>query len=372
MRTHVRAPLAVALIASATGCFYVDPINERPSADIEWVDPEQPDRGEAVRVEPHIYDPDGDETIADWRAFACSVDGCETTPFESANTFRFDFTAPPFADAAETEPTVRVRVELAVVDEWGAAAVPGQSLDIIVGNAAPTLEPVQRSGRLFRGAFPVGTPVRLTASADDDDDGTAGLTFDDAVLYPPTGATLEDATFVRVDTSLFDGEAVWELVADVPGLWEAELTVRDFADSASERIGIPIAADHPPCIGASDPGFPPAGARIIVDESRRFSVLAIDDDLDLFPAPAPDDEILGAASFRWFLATPASVGALEEIAVDGNGVDIDPGLWAPGDQLELRVEAVDQVDRPLCDSAMASCELVAGCFQRQTWSLEVR
>jgi hypothetical protein len=368
MRRHVWASLAAALVASSAGCFYVDPINERPSADIEWVDPAQPDRGGFVQVEPHIYDPDGDQTVATWTAFACDSTGCDSLAFETATSYTFGFTAPSFTD--DGEPVVRVRVELSVVDEWGAAAVPGQTLDIIVGNAAPSLAPVQRSGRFFRGAYPVGTPVRLTAQGRDDDDGPTGLTFDDAVVYPPTGATLEDATFARVDDATPDGEAVWELVAEVPGLWEVEVTVRDFAEGASERVGVPVAADHPPCIGAADPAFPPEGARIVVDESRRFSVLAIDDDLDLYPAPAPDDEILGAASFRWYLAGPD--GVFQELTVDGNGIDVDPGLWAPGDPLDLRVEAVDQVDRPLCDPAMATCELVAGCFQRRTWSLEVR
>lgn len=370
MRTHGWASLAAALLAPLAGCFYVEPINERPSADIEWVDPEQPGRGDPVTVQPYIYDPDGDETVASWSAYACTADACDTAPFDTANTYAFVFDTRPFTLAGP--PTERVEVELQVFDEWGAAAVPIQRLDIIVGNAVPQLDTPQRSGRFFRGSYPVGTPVRVTAQASDADDGVEGLRYDDAVLFPPTGATLEDATFVRVDTSLDDGEAIWELVADVPGLWEVSITVRDFADSANRMIGVPVAADHPPCIGASDPGFPPAGARIVVDELRRFSVLAIDDDLDLYPAPSPSDEILGAASFRWFLTSPASGGALEPIQVDGNGVDIDPAAWTPGDPLELRVEAVDQVDRPLCDAAMATCELVAGCFQRQTWSLEVR
>ena len=372
MRTHGWASLAAALLASVAGCFYVEPINERPGAGIDWIDPEQPVRGEQVSVQPNIYDPDGDDTVPSWSVYACAGDVCDEAPFDTANTYRFDFTTPFFTNGGE--PTTRVLVDLQVTDEWGATAVPIQQLDIIVGNAGPELGTLQKSGRLFRNNYPVGTPVRITASADDDDDGVEGLSYDDAILYPPIGATLEDATFVRIDPISIpeDGEAIWELVANVPGQWEVAVTVRDFADSAERTTAVPVAADHPPCIGASDPGFPPDGARIVVDELRRFSVLAIDDDLDLYPAPAPDDEVLGAASFRWFLASPASGGALEPIQVDGNGVDIDPAAWTPGDELELRVEAVDQVDRPLCDAAMASCELVTGCFQRQTWSLEVR
>jgi hypothetical protein len=371
MRTAV-VPMVVA--ASLAGCFYVDPINERPGADIRRIQPELPNRGDTVEVHAKIIDPDGDATVPDWRAFACDLDGCDALAFDtSADEVAFVFTAPFTRDSGA--PATYVHVELAVVDALGAPALPPQSVDINVGNAPPSVMAPQRSGRFFRGAFPVDTTVTLTFAATDGDDGLAGLTFEPVQLFPPSGATLEDAVFARVDDALAaDGEAIYELTASAPGQWEVALTVSDplGVSASSGNVGVPFAADHPPCLHVADPEFPPADARIVLDERRRFAVLAIDDDRDVFPPPPLDDDVLGAASFRWWLATPASGGALEPLAVDGNGVTLDPAGWSPGDLLELRVEAVDREDRPLCDSTMASCELVAGCFQRQTWAMEVR
>jgi hypothetical protein len=360
--------------ASLAGCFYVDPINERPGADILRVNPELPNRGDPVEVRAKIVDPDGDVTVPDWRAFACDADGCDPAPFDtSADEVAFAFDAPYLRQNGS--PATYVHVALTVEDSLGAPAMPAQSVDINVGNAPPSVMPPQRSGRFFRGAYPVDTTVTLTFVGNDFDDGLETLTFLPAQLFPPAGATLADAVFARVDDpTTADGEAIYELTASAPGQWEISLSVEDpLGGSANTgNFGVPFAADHPPCVHVADPEFPPAGARIVLDERRRFAVLAIDDDLDVFPPPALDDDVLGAASFRWWLATPATGGALQPLAVDGNGVTLDPAGWSPGAALELRVEAVDREDRPLCDASLPSCELVAGCFQRQTWAMEVR
>jgi len=371
MRTAV-VPMLVA--ASLTGCFYVDPINERPGADILRVDPELPQRGDLVTVRAKIVDPDGDPTIPDWRAFACDASGCDASPFDtSSDEVQFDFTAAPTRGSGAS--TTYVHVRLDVTDDLGAPAVPRQSVDINVSNAVPVLAPLERRGYDFHGAYPVDTTVRIIASATDADDGVEGLTFVEPELYPPSGATLDQATLVRTDdATVLDGLATYALTASAPGQWEIKVAVADGlgARADSGNVGVPFALDQPPCLSVADPEFPPDGARIVLDARRRFAVLAIDDDLDVFPPPAPDDPVLGEARFRWWLATPASGGALEPLALDDNGVTLDPASFTPGDRLELRVEAVDREDRPLCDAAMSSCELTAGCFQRRTWAMEVR
>ena len=371
MRTAV-VPSLVA--ASLAGCFYVDPINERPGADIIRIDPEMRHRGDVIEVRARIVDPDGDATRQSWKAFMCNLDGCDRDPGTSGGDVEFfQFYASP--TRLDGTPTTYVHVTLDVTDLLGAPALPAQSIDINVGNADPVLAPLRRSGRFFRGAYPVGTTVTITAKVTDADDDVAGLTFLSPQLFPPPGATLDDAVFVRVDdAAVFDGEAIYELTASVRDQWEVVISVSDplGATAASGNVGVPFEPDHPPCLHVAEPAFPPQGSAIVLDEARRFAVLVIDDDLDVFPAPAPDDPVLGAASFRWWLGSPASGGALEPLAVDGNGVTLDPAAWRPGDRLELRVEAVDREDRPLCDASLASCALEELCFQRQTWFVEVR
>jgi len=211
----------------------------------------------------------------------------------------------------------------------------------------------------------VDTPVRIVVNASDEDDPGA-LTFDDPILYPPTGVPATAATLSRVDSDDVDSQAKYDLYATDPGAWELVFTVRDPLDHtySTTPYTVSFGEDKEPCLGVTDPAFPPAGAYVVVDQLRRFSVETVLDDLDVFPLPPADDPYLGPARFRWFLD-----GA--PLDVDGNFVEIDPALYAPGTQHALRVEAVDRNDQPLCDSALASCEDRPGCFQRQTWTVEV-
>lgn len=366
--------MIVALPVGA-GCFYTETINERPSADIKRESPDNPSRGDRITVSANIFDPDGNvqEPTIGWTALACEEGDAEAACdiILTGTTGLWDFDVPLTKD--DGTPTSRVLVVLEVTDPLGARAVPTQRLDIPVGNALPTLE-VQRQGRTFMGKFPVGVPVTIVARKDDPDDGPAAVTIDVPVLYAPTGASIEDATLTLVEET--DDELTWELIAFEPGQWELELTARDpfgpDPGEVTEMIAIPVADDQSPCLTVGEPAFPPAGGTIVLEDARRFAVLAVDDDLDVWPAQ-PDDSYLGVAGFRWFLATPATGDVLTALAgVDGSGVDLDPASYTPGDELVLRVEVVDREDRPLCDPALDSCAAVPGCLQRQTWHVEVR
>lgn len=356
----------VVVVAPLAGCFYVDPINERPGADINRVDPTLPKRGDFIDVIADIYDPDGDPTTVEWRASACDAAGCDA-PFASAATYTFTFAAP--ANLLGGAPTTYVEVALVVTDSYGARSAPRENLIINLDNADPELEPLQRSGRFFRGAYPVGTPVTIAASATDADDLAARLAYADAVLFAPDGATLEDATLTAAppETDGARRERTWTLVADAPGQWEVLVAVADpLGAEAMREISIPYAPDHPPCLHVADPAFPPPDARIVLDEPRRFSVLVVDDDLDVYPPPAAGDPLLGTAGFRWSLdGAPLATGV--------NAVELDPAAFDPGDVLALRVDVDDRVTtRPACAADEPSCELVTGCAQRRTWRVEVR
>lgn len=365
------AAVAAALAALALpACFYDDPINARPSADIRRVDPAQPFRGDVVTVWAAIDDPDGDVTTPAWRVYACTLDACDPAPFVTGVEYELVFTAP--LDTVGGAPAAYARVELDVADSYGASLVPRQVLQLDLLNREPSLT-TQRQGRLFRGAYPVGSPVVVVARAVDADDAAGTLAFGDAALYPPADATLEDATLVGPVVEVTDAglEARWELVASAPGQWELALTASDPAGAElTEVVAVPVALDQPPCLGVAEPAFPPDGARIVLDERRLFRVLAVDDDLDVFPPPSPDDPLLGPATFRWSLAV--GDGATAPLGVDGNAVTLDPAPYAPGAVLRLQVEAVDRLDRALCDPAAPSCETLDGCAQRRSWTVEVR
>jgi hypothetical protein len=371
-----RTVAAVAVATALAGCFYVDPINERPSADIERVEPELPFRGDPIEVYAEIFDPDGDPTHVTWQAFACTDEDCDDAPSHDGIEYTFEFDAPIFTISGV--PATRVHVELQVEDELGARTAPGQSLDINLANRDPSLAPLQPDGLYYENAFPLATTVIVEQEASDGDDPPETLAFLTPELRQvPVGATAEDIAITRVDPAPEDGAGRWEIDATVAGTWVVRFAVVDpLGRSAVADETIVFAEDRAPCIRVADPGFPPDGLPLPIDEPTRFAVSVVDDDLDLFPAPPADpDEVRGAASFRWYLADPSTGGELEPLDVDGNQLDLDPDNYDPGDLLELRVEAVDRVDRPLCDSALPSCEDVGrpgGCFQRRTWLVEVR
>ncbi len=362
---------SAALLAALGGCFYGEPINERPSADIERQGIEAVVRGGRITVAAQIYDPDGDATERVWSAYACDAAGCASQPLITGTTIVFIVDVPGHVDAARQRPTTRVRIELDVTDSLGARAVPRQTLDVDVGNAPPSLE-LQRQGHTYRGYYPVVMPMRIVGIKRDADDGPGGVILDDpATLFPGTGATLEGASITLIDQT--ETEATWEVIVDEPGQWDVRVTGADPVGARLEsQISVGFALDQWPCMASSEPAFPPAGARVVLDARRRFAVLAVEDDLDLWPAP-PLDPYLDAATFRWWLASPDTGGVLARLdGVDGAEVWLDPALYPPGALLELRVEIADRADRPLCDASMPSCEALADCAQRRTWAVEVR
>src|SRR5258706_10806910 len=74
---------AIALCAS--GCFYTDPINQRPSADIIPASSTTVHRGETIELDASTYDPEGQRVYVKWRAYACTdattPSGCDDAPF---------------------------------------------------------------------------------------------------------------------------------------------------------------------------------------------------------------------------------------------------------------------------------------------------
>jgi hypothetical protein len=366
--------IAAALLAAPLGaCFYVDPINERPSADINQVHPDLPFRGEPITVVPNIYDPDNDDPTIAWHAFACGDVRCDDVAYITGSSDIFEFPAPEELDSGV--PATRVHIELDVTDHWGAQALPRQTLDLPLADHNPTLAPGQNVGLQFEGTYTVGTPVMVTIRASDVDD-VGALTFiEPAPVYPPPGVPVTAATLLRADGEDTDDTASWQLLATQPGEWKVHVEVVDPLDDpdaaeedrhhAVQDVSVSFDADREPCIGVSDPSFPPDGAFVVVDELRRFSIEHVRDDLDIYPPPPVDDAFHETTRFRWYLDGV-------RLDVDGNAVELDPERYLPGTQLDLRVEAVDRADQPLCDSSLRTCEDRPGCFQRRSWAVEIR
>ncbi len=353
-----------ALALGAPGCFYGDAINERPSAEIERLDTGVPVRGGSLSFRAVVDDPDRDPTEPTWRFEACNAsDVCAADETGSDPTFYV--TVP---STVEGMPTTRVVVNLAVADVFGAEARPPQRLELDVVNNAPSVV-VQRRGRELGGAFPPDVPIIVSARGDDADGDDVALTWE---LFPARDSVPGDRRFEVLPDPASGGEERL-LLPDVDGEWIVRVTVDDAIDARMVDLPILVVPDQPPCLGALDPLPPPASSALLLDQTRRFSVLVVEDDLDVFPAPPPGDPYLGLAGFRWSVRAP---GATSYVEVDSDvaALELDPAQYSPGDRVDVRVEIDDRVGRTIpCAEGTSACSIGQdACLQRQTWSLEVR
>jgi len=367
-----RAVAAATLVGIAgPGCFYTDPVNSRPHAQLQKETQGPLHKDDWVEFTAYTSDdPDGDrdDLIAVWRAYQCEdVEGTLCPPgseFEQADGSIYDKFTFQIPDK------LPVRVVLRVHDRLGAFAEDFMLVD--VQNLDPDLS-LQVQGYEVAGGYPLGTYMQIFATGTDDD-GDA-LTYD-WTLYPPAGSVPADVRWEEVDDP--DNE-VYELEPDVIGLWTVEVTVSDpDGGSTTKDVPILVQADAPPCIAITDPLAEPVGTYILDagDDPRRFAVLSVTDDLDPFPSSDGDEDFLGEAGFRWYIATPDTGGEL--VQIDGHAAAdyfVDPTAFAPGDEVELRVEVADRIEREIpCAVDQPTCSVIGdpSCLQRVTWGIEIR
>lgn len=354
----------VALAVGGAGCFYGDAINERPSAEIQRLDAGVPARGGQLSFRAITDDPDDDAVTYGWRFETCNGAGiCAAS--ETGVDPVFTVSIPV---RVEDAPTVQVVVTLDVADEWGAVVRPTQRLVLDVVNNLPDLT-VQRRGRELGGAFPPDVPIVVSARGTDRDGDAVTLAWE---LFPPRGSVPADRRFEPLPDPPGGGEERL-LLPDVEGSWRVRVTASDGVDVRVVDLPILVVPDRPPCLGALDPAPPPPGAALLLDQPRRFAVLVVEDDLDVFPAPPPDDPYLGVTGFRWYVRGPGAAG-FAHVDTDVAAFELDPAQFDPGDLVDVRVEIDDRVGRAVqCAADAATCSFAQdGCLQRLTWTVEVR
>lgn len=374
--------LAAGLLPGASGCFFTDDINRVPRADVQVLTPGPHYRDSSVTFSASKSgDDDGDAVQVSWSARTCNAQHniCDPALEERNGLDRgepFTITIPSWRPGGEATAAVVVVAE--VIDSRGARQQDRVFIDVL--NRAPALT-LQSQGLQapVSGGYPIGTTVRVVASGSDPDGDPLDYEWQ---YYSPPGSVPGDVGWERID------EVGYALTADVTGLWTVEVTATDvLGEATTERVQIAVAEDAPPCIDATEPSaddlLAVPEARYILDRDappRRFAVLGVEDDLDLYPPPSGDPadndgSPLGSASFRWLVATPDTGGALTEVAGHlASSYLLDASAYAPGDQVDLRVEIDDRVGRELpCSEDRPTCSLEGNtCLQRVTWRMEMR
>jgi hypothetical protein len=364
------------LVATAlSGCFYTDPINQRPSIAIHQAMP-----GAAVARGDHdveFYavssDPDGDTVKLSWRAYACNGTACDPVEFQSSTDTKFDLIQIPLANAAgDTYDTLEIRLEGS--DALGATAKPSQTLDVHLGDAAPQIDM-----RVDPRAAVVNAPIGIYALVTDADDPVDSSSHPYAVAWtvttPPTSQSYE-----LVDKQVpGSDEAHLQLgktfTPHAIGNWTIEVTATDpLGLETMHDLVVPVGADQLPCVAQWAPAATTdPGTTLPLTDPTLFQVLVVTDDLDPYPS-VPNDPVLGTTEFHWSIVPPG--GTRQTLAnVTGNAVALDPDSYMPGDLVELRVEIEDRNHRAVsCPDGDLTCSLSPDptCSQRLTWRVEVR
>jgi len=360
-------PLAAAL---ASGCFYTDPINQRPSATIVRLTA-TPHHGESVTLHVDKSDPDQPSDTVDvyWKAQQCGPlgGGCDDDNWVGPSD---DFTAQVEATLTSGLPTASIAITIDARDSHNAHAHPSDRLVLDVQDFAPTAS-VQASSASPRGTFPVGLPITLFASGKDDDKGDRVAIEWPKLPFPPAGSDPNLVEWSEIPDPAHPGQHGAVLVPDVAGEWQIDVVANDGLMKTTNPFKLTVAPDAAPCLAITEPGL--GLGSILVDQARRFSVLQVDDDINGYPRAAIPTK--ATATFSWSLASKDAGGGFAPIATDADHVVIDPARYRIGDELDLRVEIHDDTPRDIaCDASKATCAIdpaQPSCTQRQTWHLQI-
>ena len=358
------------------GCFYTDPINQRPAVDIRAASSDPIYRGSHVAFTAEAADPDSVVIFLTWRAYVCTdasvLETCDQAPFYTGvlDTAEFDV---PILRADEAVPVQSLRLVLEAEDDYGATAKPSEELVLPVLNAPPAL----KLDKISRYAYLAGTPIQLFALVSDADDGPLFVQPLVWEVFGPAGASYELSELVVPQPSdPQQSQFGKELVVAAEGEWEIRVTARDHLGAESvQTLMIAVGPDEPPCLAQLTPIVPTGGLALPITEETLFRVPVVVDELDVYP-PVGGDAVLGTTRFRWSLQGPGQSSHVELVGAVGNSVAIDPAAYTPGEVLDLRVEVFDRNNLAIpCPESEPSCASIATkptCIQRQSWRVEVR
>jgi len=359
------------------GCFYVEPINQRPSLDIRRETADDPFRGDTLTLFAVADDPEDHLVHFGWRVYLCEdaarFETCDPEAAITGTENELAITVPhlradPDGAGPMTAPAVEsLRVVLEGRDDYGAIAKPTDVDTIGVRDRIP--EVVLRAANDY--GFLIGTPVELFAKYTDGDDALDALAVT-WVVYSPSNVAinLEDRAVAQDPAEPAYRTAGKRFVPTATGSWKIEVRVTDpLGNEQLETMTVVVKEDRPPCVVQAQPIVPPVGQVLDVTEPTLFQI-NVDDDLDRWPLVA-GDLLRQPPTFAWTVKAP---GGARQPAGSGNSIAFDPAAFVPDSLVEVRVEIADRNATPLtCADADPTCSVVStACIQRQTWKVRAR
>lgn len=375
--TRLAVTSALLAASAASGCFYVDEINQRPGISINSMG-NQVYRGDRVELTATAVDPENHHVSYTWRVYACTEGAggadCDQEPFYTQAVLdHAEFDVPLLREDTPV-PVKNVRVVLDAKDDLGATAKPSQELVITALDRAPEIE-LARQGTFV---LTPGRAVTLYATVSDFDDGPAALGMPTWEVFTPTQTTgqfLVDEMFTQNPNDSAHKTFAKKFTPTVVGDWEIRVTAADPLDEMTTKsLMLSVVPPPPPCIAQVAPIVPPPGLALPISDTTIFRVPVVSDDLDVYP-PQPDDPSLDVTRFQWSFQGPGASTHTPIAGATASSFALDPAVFTPGDIVEVRVEIYDRQLTPVgCPDADATCSTISmpSCIQRQTWRVEVR
>ena len=258
--TRIAVAWSLAASAASAGCFYVDPINQRPSLDIRPMSSDPVYRGGSAAFAAIASDPERQLVSFQWRAYACtdatSSEGCDLNPIFTGVEDTAAFIVPAFRGDPDgpgplvAPPVEALRVVLEGRDDHGATAKPAQELPLPVLDHPPDIQlrVASKHGTV------VTTPIDVYAKYGDPDDTAENVTLEWTVFSPSqVPDTLVDLPALpRADEShLQQGK---RFTPAVIGNWDIRVVAIDrLGARTEEHLTVTVADDRPPCLDAWDP-----------------------------------------------------------------------------------------------------------------------
>ncbi len=354
---RTRLLLATLLAGGSTNCLIdTGPINMPPTVQIDDLN-QSLNRDKPVIFTATIHDPDQSTDSLNVAWYVGANDNCNkaaTTAPQNCNSQRNDLCS--YTPTAPGPLCVIVQV----TDRYGAKAT--ASRVFTVQDQPPTAVISLISPAVIAGPLPPSSSLSFSAaSSTDPDDPNGSLTFGWTVTQ--NGTSLSASTCPSPQTP-----AICSFTAATPGAYHVQLIATDPSQMKSAPISVDfvINEDQPPCIV----GYSPASLQTMASagEDNSFIVTSVADDLD--PYPGSTGSTLG--TFTWWYRVGTTGGFQREVPQVSNRLDVNADFFATGDLIQIRVAYQDRVSRPLssCDQDAETCDLVPGCAQWVTWTVQ--
>jgi hypothetical protein len=371
----------VVVLSLAAGCIFLEEVNYAPEVEVVPVQGGPYYRGMQIQASAETRDrnaPDTQALTLEW-----SLTDTAGQPIGASQALDCSAGLGGMGCFVPHALGVTYRLTVTATDERGAKAT--DSADFTVENRPPAAAIRALGKQNANQHWPLHGEIRFSAyeSTDPDQDDVCRLAY----AFETVSRPLASSKDVFVEQGCEPGDfppacqietPAWCIRPDAAGTYRVRVTVTDPGGAAdTTEMDVEVDPDGVPCLAQ----FVPVPIdQIFIGRSEgalSFGVNVID---DLDPWPPTGANKTGFPAFTWSLQAAGDPEFVPIPDYAGNHYELDLTAFSAGEEVQVRVELADRVDRPEtrgCDADAATCPPfdyplpASACVQRVTWKLEV-